>query len=97
MEGGAEIALETGPWRRAVLLVATRWQHPTIYWLAWFRCSWWSRSHEVLGCWAACRSLRFKETWLELGLEDLCRVEEATTLGTCSFLTGPLPPQITSG
>ena len=46
-----------------------------------------SRSHEVLGCWAACRSLRFKETWLELGLEDLCRVEEATNLGTCRSLT----------
>ena len=41
MERGVEIALETVPRGRAVLLVATRWQHPTIYGLACFRCSWW--------------------------------------------------------
>ena len=45
----------------------------------------------------ACSFLRFKETWLELGLKDLCRVEEATNLGTYRFLTGPLPPGITTG
>lgn len=68
---GGEIALETGPWRRAVLLVATRWQHFIIYGLDSFRCSRWEHISPSPGVLedprTSSRSLRFKGTWLELG------------------------------